>query len=288
MSAEVTERSDQDLYKSLINNNIDFRVEPRKLNTPGDLGPMEMPDHVATVRINPDGSEIPLWVVGSRYEVVDHREIIRGFAEALEHADLEADVDHKVYGNGCRIYSLFTLKNTYSIGEDKPPVRPFFTLMTSHDGSLKLGFMVGAKYGHLRLNVAKTVYGNYAKHTRGVNIEKTLSEIEKALNAFVNEVIPMWERMTDITLTTEQVEHIMEDAVKKKVLSKRRAENVARAECKTVWDTYRAITEEVSAVRGKRGTEERAFDRNTKVGEYFRKLAKTELSSFEDMMTSEE
>lgn len=259
------------VYDILITDDIDFRVETRTLETVENS--MKMPEHSATVRINPDGTEQPLWVVGSRYEVVDHRDVIKGFAEALDKAGIEADVEHKVFGNGCRIYSFFTLDKTYSFHESKAPIRPFFSLTTSHDGSLKMGFMVGATVDGKIFNVSKTIYGAAAKHTRGINVEKTLDEIEKALNAFVEEVVPMWERMQNTSVGEGAVEEILKDAVNKKVLAKRRAEDIDTSSCKSVWDVYDAMINEVSTIRTKRGTEERTFDRNTKVGEYFRKLA---------------
>ena len=270
MTAMTTEPTP---YDGLITEEIDFRVETRGLHTTAADGGMHMPNHEATIRINPDGTEAPLWVVGSRYEVVDHREVIKGFAEALDKAGIEADVDHKVYGLGCRIYSFFTLDKTYTLAEGKPAARPFFTLTTSHDGSLKLGFMVGAKVGGTVLNVSKTVYGASAKHTKGINIEKTLKEIERALNAFVTEVLPMWERMQGTKLSTDDARKLVEDAIKKAVISKRRAEKIDLTDCHTVWDAYTTIVNGIGEITTKRGTEERAFDRNTKVGEYFRKLA---------------
>lgn len=262
-------------YGDLITEDIDFRVETRSLRTKDDKDVETiMPYHQATFRINPDGTEAPLWVVGSRYEIVDHREMITGFAEALDKAEITAEVEHKVYANGCRIYSFFTVENEYSIStESGKKARPFFTLTTSHDGSLKLGFMVGARVGSRTYNVSKTVYGAYAKHTKGINIEKTLKEIEKALNSFVSEVLPMWGRMQGTAISTDQAKKILENAVKRNVVSQRRADKVDLSDCKTVWDAYDAIIGEVSEITTVRGTEERVFDRNTKVGEYFRKLA---------------
>jgi hypothetical protein len=265
--------ADTSMYDDLIIEEIDFRVETRGLHTTAEDGGMHMPNHEATIRINPDGSEAPLWVVGSRYEVVDHREVIKGFAEALDKAGLQAEVEHKVFGLGCRIYSFFTLDKEYRLAEGKPKARPFFSLMTSHDGSLKLGFTVGARVGSRTYRVSKTVYGAAAKHTKGINIEKTISEIERALNAFLTEVLPMWERMQGAKLSTDDAKKILEDAVKKDVLAKRRADAIDLYTCGTVWDAYTAIVNEVTEIRTKRGTEERTFDRNTKVGEYFRKLA---------------
>jgi hypothetical protein len=260
------------VYDALITDDVDFRVETRGLHTADKDGGMHMPNHEATIRINPDGTEAPLWVVGSRYEVVDHREVIKGFAEALDKADLPASVEHKVYGLGCRIFSYFILDKKYDVGSEKK-AQPFFTLTTSHDGSLKIGFMVGAKVGDHTLNVSKTVYGAWAKHTKGVNVEATLKEISKALNSFVSEVLPMWERMQGTAISTSQASAILEDAVKAKVLAKRRAEAIETSSCSTVWDTYTAVVSEVCNLTTKRSTEERAFDRNASVGEYFRKLA---------------
>jgi hypothetical protein len=287
LTPEETTEEVKDLYADLITPDVDFRVETRGLQTEGE-NIMHMPNHEATIRVNPDGHTVPLWVVGSLYEVVDHKEVIRGFAESLNKAGLEANVHHKVYLNGCRIYSFFTLKNTYHIGEKKVPIQPFFTLTTSHDGSMKLGFMVGARVAETDtyLNVNKTVYGAWAKHTHGVNIEKTLEEIERALDAFVSEVIPMWEKMHSMATSPDMVKCIIENAVKKKVLSKRRAENLPSGSG-SVWDTYINMVKEVSEVRGKRGTEERAFDRNTSVGEYFQRMMKNDAEALRALVKEE-
>jgi hypothetical protein len=265
----TTEKSS--IYDTLITEEIDFRVETRGLHTTDKDGGMHMPNHEATIRINPNGTEAPLWVVGSRYEVVDHREVIKGFAKALDAANLSANVEHKVFGLGCRIFSYFILDKSYDVGK-KDKAFPFFTLTTSHDGSLKIGFMVGAKIGKHTLNVSKTVYGAWAKHTRGVNIEQTLNEISKALNAFVSEVLPIWERMQSYNVNEDQVKKIIDNAVKSNVIAKRRAEFISNSSCKTVWDTYTSIVNESCNLTTKRSTEERAFDRNTNIGDYFQKI----------------
>jgi len=271
---ETVMTAEPSIYDELITEEIDFRVETRGLHTTDTDGGMHMPNHEATIRINPDGTEAPLWVVGSRYEVVDHRDVIKGFAEALDKAELPASVDHKVYGLGCRIFSYFILDNEYDLGGEKK-AQPFFTLTTSHDGSLKIGFMVGAKVGDHTLNVSKTVYGAWAKHTKGVNVESTLKEIGKALKSFVSDVLPMWERMQGASLKVSDARKILDDAVKAKVLAKRRAESIDLdfSSPVSVWDVYTSVVSEVSELTTKRSTGERAFDRNTKVGEYFRKLA---------------
>jgi hypothetical protein len=261
------------IYDELITEDIDFRVETRGLHTTDKDGGLHMPNHEATIRINPDGTEAPLWVVGSRYEVVDHRNVIKGFAEALDKASLPATVDHKVYASGCRIFSYFILDKKYDIGSKSGKAQPFFTLTTSHDGSLKIGFMVGAKVGDRVLNVSKTVYGAWAKHTKGVNVESTLKEISKALDAFVSEVLPMWERMQGTSVCVDDARKILDDAVSAKVIAKRRADTIEVGTCETVWDVYTSVVSEVCNLTTKRSTEERAFDRNTNVGEYFRKLA---------------
>jgi len=277
---------DLSAYNDLITEEVDFRVETRGLHTTSEDGGMHMPNHEATIRINPDGTEQDLWVVGSRYQVVDHREVIKGFAEALDRAGIDAEVHHSVYAMGCRIYSFFTLDKEYELAEGKPKARPFLTLTTSHDGSLRLGFMVGAKVGGRLLNVSKTIYGAAAKHTSGINIEKTLKEIERALNAFVSEVLPMWERMQGTTLSTDEAKKIIDNAVSKGVLAKRRADEIEPSSCSTVWDTYTSIVSQVSEITTVRGTEERVFDRNTKVGMYFKKLAEdADMSGLEKILS---
>jgi len=276
---------DLSAYNDLITEDIDFRVETRGLHTTSADGGMHMPNHEATIRINPDGTEQDLWVVGSRYQVVDHREVIKGFAEALDRAGIDAEVHHSVYGRGCRIYSFFTIDKEYELAEGKPKARPFFTLTTSHDGMLRLGFMVGAKVAGRTFNVSKTVYGAAAKHTSGINIERTLNEIERALNAFITEVLPMWERMQGTKISTGSAKKIVEDAVLKGVIAKRRAEDIDLSDCNTVWDAYSSIVSQVSEITTVRGTEERVFDRNTKVGVYFKKLAEdTEMSGLESLL----
>jgi len=273
-------------YDMLITDEIDFRVELRAMKTVEEDTPLDMPEHKATIRINPDGTKQPLWVVGSKYEVVDHREIIKHFAEALNKSDIEAEVDYKVYKGGCRIYSIFTLNNTYRV--NGKTVKPFFALTTSHDGSLRVGFMMGAKLDKKRyISIAKTLYGSSAKHTKGINIEKTLVALSKALEVFTNDVIPMWERMDTVTLNPEQVKSLVDNAIKKKIISDRKARDLpfVRVDGKgksakifgssyaSVWEVYTGIITEVSKVPEFKGaTEERAFWRNTDASEYFTKM----------------
>jgi len=120
--------------------------------------------------------------------------------------------------------------------------------------------------------VSKTVYGSWAKHTKGVNIEATLKEISKAIESFVSEVIPMWERMHGTSLSVDDAKKIIDDATKEKIISKRRADSVDTESCKNVWDVYTSVVNEVVTLTTKNSSEERAFDRNSNVGDYFRKL----------------
>jgi len=287
-------------YDMLITEEIDFRVELRSMNTVEEDTPMKMPEHKATIRINPDGSKVPLWVVGSRYEVVDHREVIKQFSQALNKANIDAEVDYKVYKNGCRIYSMFTLNKSYRAGSET--VRPFFALTTSHDGSLRVGFMMGAKLGDKKyISISKTLYGGSAKHTRGVNIEKMLVEMEKALEVFTTQVIPMWERMQTVKLAPEQVKSLVENAVKRKIIANKKSQDLPfiRVEGRgreakiygnaevSVWEVYTKIVAEVSKVpENKKGsTEERAFWRNTEASEYFTKMMTKDMDLLKKTIT---
>jgi len=263
--------TDLSVWNSIISEDIDFRVEKRGIHTYGEDGGLNMPDHSATIRINPDGSENPLWVVGSKYEIVDHREVIKQFAEVLDRADMQADIKHYVYQNGCRIYSEFVIDQTFMVNGKL--ARPFFTLTTSHDGSLRIGFLMGAKVGKRAFNISKTVYGAHAKHTKGINVHKTMEAVMDAVKAFTEEVVPMWARMESAELSTDEAKAIIENAIKKNVIAKRRADDIVFTEKTNLWAVYSSVIDQVSVVRGKRGTEERAFKRNVDVSEYFNKLA---------------
>jgi len=270
-------------WDSVITEDIDFSVERKGIHTYGGDDSINMPDHSATIRVNPDGSRAPLWVVGSRYEVVDHREVIKQFAEVIDRADLEAEIKHSVYQNGCRIYSTFTLDKVYNVGGKS--VRPFLTLTTSHDGSLRVGFLMGAVVDGRTLNISKTVYGAHAKHTKGINIEKTLKAIVTALKSFTDEVLPMWARMQDTVLDRDDARKIIDAAIKKGVITKLRASEVEFTADTNVWEVYTSLVDQVSVVRGKRGTAERAFYRNVDVSEYFNKLSSTEaMTAIEDII----
>ena len=50
-------------------------------------------------------------------------------------------------------------------------------------------------------------------------------------------------------------------------------------------EAFSAIVEVAKEVRGKRGTEERAFDRNATVGEYFQRLASSDFSGLEALLS---
>ena len=94
-----------------------------------------------------------------------------------------------------------------------------------------------------------------------------------AIKAFTEEVIPMWASMESTELSRDEALAIIEKAVKKNVVAKRRADDIVFTEKTNLWDVYSAVIDQVSVVRGKRGTEERAFKRNVDVSEYFNKLA---------------
>lgn len=274
---------------NLITDDIDFRVELRTLYAHDEEFNMKMPEHKATIRVNPDGTKKSLWVVGSRYQIVDHRDVIRQFAETLQHAGMNAKVRHEVYRGGCRIFSIFTIDKEYEIPNSKCKAKPFFALTTSHDGSLKVGFLMGAKVGTSFLNVSKTVYGASARHVRGINVEKALKEIEKALDVFTNEVIPMWEKMQRIEIDQNKIDALIEDAVNHKVISKRRSEDLNISQEKsTIWDLYTTITEEVSKVGSRKGsTKEAAFWRNADASEYFTKLMRSDAALSKALETKE-
>jgi len=282
--AKDTEEKDLSMFDVLITEEVDFQVEKRGLHTYGEDGGMHMPNHTATIRINPDGTEMPLWVVGSRYEVVDHRDVIRQFAHILDKADIEGEVSHKVFLNGCRIYSKFTLNEDFNIEGSTEKAKPFFTLTTSHDGSLKVGFLIGAKVGKRYFLLSQKLYGAWAKHTKGINIDKTLEDIHNALKLFVNDVLPVWARMHSIVLDATKIRNVIEKAVKDKVITKHRAKDLlATEDTQNLWEVFTQVIDEVSEVRGKRGTEEGAFTRNTKVNEYFRQITvRMEEESSED------
>jgi len=272
---KTTEKKELDMFDSLITEAIDFRVEKRGIHTYGEDGGLHMPNHSATIRINPDGSEQDLWVVGSRYEVVDHREVIKQFANILDKASMSAEVSHTVYGNGCRIFSTFVLEKQFDldVGEGKTKkIRPFFSLTTSHDGNLKVGFLLGAKVGKRYMVLSKKLYGAWAKHTKGINIERTLKDIDTALRLFIENVIPVWTRMHKITLKGSEVNNIIEKAISDGVITKLRAKDLNTSSGQSLWQTFLQVVDSVNEVRGKKGNPERAFWRNTKANEYFRKV----------------
>ena len=131
---------------NLITAAVDFAVELQKLQTVENT--LEVPNDMSTVRVDKDGTKKVLAVVGKRYKVVDHRDVIKSFSETLASAELTATVDHRVYRNGARIYSRFLLDDTVDIplsDNTTKVARPFFTLTNSHDGALRIGFLVGAQ-----------------------------------------------------------------------------------------------------------------------------------------------
>jgi len=95
-----------------------------------------------------------------------------------------------------------------------------------------------------------------------------------AIKAFTEDVIPMWTRMQDVKLNRDEALAVIENAVKKNVVAKRRADDIFLTSSNpSLWDVYTSVIDQVSVVRGKRGTEERAFKRNVDVSEHFNRLA---------------
>lgn len=252
----------------LITPEVDFMVTTETLRTsPNDL---ELTNNKATVRVNSDNTRVALAVVGSRYKVVDHQNTIRDFANVLVEAGLKADVKHSVYRNGARVYSRFTLQQTVAVptNNGQMTATPFFTLTNSHDGALKVGFMVGALVNGQPFHLSPKLYDVHVKHLRGLKMEKVLDEVQHALRSFTNEVVPLWSKMTLTRLSLTQAEEMLCKAIKQNIVSKRRAKNVPLGSEVTLWKLYSDVVKNVSAP-SKKDSEESSVWRNARANEYF-------------------
>jgi transcriptional antiterminator Rof (Rho-off) len=252
----------------LITSVVDYGVELRELRAKGGLA---VPENKATVRVDKNNETVVLAVVGDRYEVVDHRDVIKSFAKVLEDAKLVASVKHDVFRNGARVYSRFMLDEPVVIKLDnglEKQAFPFFTLTNSHDGALKVGFMLGAVIDGQSYQLSRKLYEVTAKHLQGVKLQKVLAELANALRSFTNEVVPLWRSMMTTPLTLTQGEEIIAKAVKKNVISQQRAEQVPLGSHATLWELYTDVVKTVSEP-SKKGTAEEGIWRNAGANEYF-------------------
>lgn len=261
---------------NLITPSVNFGVQMRTMTTTDGLAVSE-DIAKAVVRINPDQSEQVIATVGKRYELVDHRTCIRDFAEQLRESNYNTTVTHKVFRSGARIYSNFNINTPLTVqgpNNTQKSANPFLTLTTSHDGSLKVGFMVGAVVDGLRIYGRKHM-SLTAKHLSGTRLDQVMGQVTQALTAFREEVIPLWSRATLTAVSNDRAEDILKRAVKKNIISQRRVDSWGEGHTfNTYWDMYKKVVETVS-VESKTGNEEGSINRNRDANDFFLKeLAK--------------
>jgi hypothetical protein len=255
---------------TLITPDIDFKVEMQGLKS--TLNSVPLPEHRVTMRIDTNGTETPLGVVSPMYKVIDHRGAITDFNNALTGAGIGVlSLSHGVYLNGARIYSEFTLDQEHDINVDGEikKARPFLSFTTSHDGSLKLGFMLGAHISGMKFYLSNRVYSASVKHLNGVKVEKVLEEVHAALNCFVKEIIPLWKGMVQTKITLKDAEEMMERAVKRNVISERRAKSIPLGGHANFWDLYKDVVTCASAPSKRENGGEGALRRNAQANEFF-------------------
>jgi hypothetical protein len=266
------EAANTDQNNTLITTSVNFGVQMRAMTTTDGLAVSEEIAK-AVVRVNPDQSEQVIATVGKRYELVDHRTCIRDFAEQLTTAGYNTTVTHKVFRSGARIYSNFNINTPLVVqgpNNTQKSANPFLTLTTSHDGSLKVGFMVGAVVDGLRIYGRKHM-SLTAKHLSGTRLDQVMGQISQALEAFQSEVIPLWSRATLTAVSNDRAEDILKRAVKKNVISQRRIDSWGEGHTfNTYWDMYKKIVETVS-VESKTGNEEGSINRNRDANDFFLK-----------------
>lgn len=254
------------LTERAVDASVDYDVTKVALRTVNDGLSVPMTD--AVVRQDPDGKRQVIGTVGRRYQVVDHRDVLRGFAEVLTTGGVDADVAHEVYKAGARVYSRFTLKTTVKFGDAQGmqhDAEPFITLMNSHDGSRPVGFTLGARVNGVSFVLGTQVYAVSVKHVNGVRLERVLDSVNVALEHLVNVVLPKWSKLVCTSVSFAEAERTIAQLVEDKVISEQKAKEVSRS-CTTLWDLYASLVGKASEV-GKRDDGEGAHWRNARVND---------------------
>lgn len=250
-----------------------FRADGRKVNA------------LATVREDTDEQ---IGIVSDRYSIIQNTDLCRDLESALSEVGLK-NYSRKVEvgGNGARFYARYTfpeIKVALPKVGDELGLR--ITTKNSHDGSgaaqwevdiLRLVCLNGARAfaGVNRLGQA---------HVGRVNVRKLSRDILGAVNSF-SDTVKFLDDLAEVNITQDQGRNIIENLVKKDILSLKVASPIHNVwerpsykedRARTLYNLYNAVTQVLT-----HQVEPRAFELSNRINTQVSKTLVTASRSLE-------
>jgi len=239
-----------------------------------------IPEHHATVRVNEDGLQIPLGVVGDRYTILKKKNAF-GFFDAV--VDEDAAIYHTAGSlfNGKKIWLLAKLPDSIYVGGDDV-IDQYVLLSNSHDGTTSLI----AKYTPIRVVCNNTLsfaikgVGKEIKIRHTKSIKERLTEAHRVLGIVAKSTeksTDVFKAMAEREVTTKEVDSYIKllIATKDENDVATRTQNTRNKIIETfetgmgsglvtakgtLWGLYNGVTEYVSHIKTVKGLEEDGSD----------------------------
>jgi len=232
-----------------------FKVEREKLYTAS---------HIYTGQdalINGSTGSV-LGVVSSKYQVIEHKEVLDSFSKLMEKRDDIKIQSVRSVKDGAKFYMTAEIDNKISVGvlRDGTPdiIKPMLVLSNSYDESTKVGFVAGiwrlvcsngAYVGIKAINLVR-------KHLGAVDFDFSRG-LAEGIDLVEGRMMPSIKRMTQTTIGASQFELI------KKNLPERLIKNIGGEKAligRTEWDGYNMFTKHLT--HEYKGSFERQMDLN--------------------------
>lgn len=219
----------------------DFPVELKEIKTSDSSG-IAILGKRAVIRTD---LNIPLGVVSDKYAVLEHKNVINGFRQALEGQDFKENIS--LQRDGAQLYATYTLKDVQAEVKKGDFVGMQFTARNSYDGSTQLRMSLGAI--RLVCQNGMTITKNFIEYSQKhigtdmkLDVMEVQAEIEKLTSQF-KRIVPSMTAMADKVMT-KPVELLFD---KKSVnlpayLLKEAQDEFNKAGGNTLWDYYNSLT----------------------------------------------
>lgn len=119
-------------YDLMRDAGLDWKVQLTDVYAAGRFDTIKIEDKFATTRMDADGKESVLSVVGSRYKVFQNAEIFGCLDNVVGKGELSYAAAGELKG-GCVVWTLLKLPQEVSVGDDMHEA--YILARTSHDGS---------------------------------------------------------------------------------------------------------------------------------------------------------
>lgn len=228
---------------------LDWRVEHTPLSTtiltPNGVSTLTFDDKVATTRINPDGTALPLGITSPSYTIVQNPDM----AELVDGITYEAGAIIDSAGmvrDGRRVYIAARMPDTTLVGGEDP-VDTFLLITNGHDGTHGLA----CEIKHLRLKCTNgmTGWGRLSsitlRHTS--RMEARVEDIRRTLGVVYREAtgFAAWaDELLSRSVTDAEFSRIVTAAFPLDDDATDRTRNSVERTRDAVWDIYEGDTQD--------------------------------------------